>query len=146
MERFAWMSFLSPLLLVAACAPSLTPPGESVRVQGIVRDRVAAPLAVEVYERCSPHLYFFERCPGRLLGETRIARPGSFLVEVDPETDEVSVIAFRGVMHQEEACAVESRPTSALGETIELELAQEPCPVQRPLPPTGSARAPISGF
>jgi hypothetical protein len=117
-----------------------------VRVEGTVRDQIAAPLVVEVYESCSPHLYVFKRCPGRLLGETRIARPGSFLVEVDPRTDEISVIAFRGVMHHEEACAIESRATTALAQPIELELTEEPCPVKRPLPPTGSARAPISGF
>lgn len=144
-RRRSWGS-VSVVVLAASCAPVLTPPGESVRVRGTVRDEVDAPLMVEVYERCSPHLYVFERCPGRLLGETTLPRPGEFLVEVDPRTDDVSVIAFRGVLHQEESCAVESRPKTALSEPLQLELADEPCPVKRPMPPTGSARAPVTGF
>ena len=134
------------LLVGVGCTPALRAPGESVRVTGTIKDTVEAPLEIEVYERCSPHLYVFSRCPGRLLGQTKIARPGPFLVEIDPKGDEISVIAFRGSIGQETSCAVETRSRAGLGKAVEIALVDQPCPVQRPEPPRASARAPVSGY
>ncbi|MGH7860067.1 MAG: hypothetical protein ACREQY_22295 [Candidatus Binatia bacterium] len=140
-------SFLVLLHLVPfACTPSLTPPRESIRVNGVVTDELAVPVELGVYERCTPRLYFFESCPGKLIGWAKIARPGPFLVEIDTRSREVSVVAYRGVIGQEDSCAIENRAVGELSKPVELELAPKPCPVALPPPIQASARAPVSGF
>jgi hypothetical protein len=134
-------------LAAVACAPSLTPPGEAIRVSGTVRDEVAAPVEIEVYERCSARFYLFESCPGKHLGRARIPKPGKFLVAVDTGAPELSVVAFRGIVPgQEEACAVRHLPAARSPDPVELDLTSGPCPIQRPEPITASARAPVSGY
>lgn len=140
----AWAAGVGAVL--SGCAPRLAPPHETLRIRGVVQDSTASPVEVEVYERCSPQLVFFERCPGDLLARTRLARPGPFLLEIDPKTDAVSVIAFRGAPGAEEACAVQERATRGLATPFELALSRSPCPVKRPEPPRASARAPISAY
>ncbi|MGH7819901.1 MAG: hypothetical protein ACREQ9_09020 [Candidatus Binatia bacterium] len=141
------LSLCPPLAMVVfACTPSFTPPGESIRVQGVVEDDLALPVEVGVYERCTPRLYFFERCPGKLVGWAKIARPGPFVVEIDTRRPEVAVVAYRGVIGQEDACAVENRPIDELSKPVALALAKAPCPVALPPPIQASARAPVSGY
>jgi hypothetical protein len=115
------------LLALPACAPTLTPPGESTRISGRVKGKPKAPVEIHVYERCSPRFYFLERCPGKLLGEARIARPGKFVVEVDPESSELSVIAFRGDRGNEEKCAKTDVSVAEAEKPLRLKLEPGPC-------------------
>ncbi|MEA2624588.1 MAG: hypothetical protein QOD06_633, partial [Candidatus Binatota bacterium] len=87
------------------CAPELITPGESTRVEGVVRSKTAGPITISVYDRCSSRMYFFSSCPGKFLGETRIGKPGPFLVEVDPNDSAVTIYAFRGAIGAIEECA-----------------------------------------
>jgi len=130
---------------VAACAPTLAPPRESVRLSGTLEDVIDpppsttaaapaataapqatpgkvptpkplatypvlrhSPLGVAVYEACSSQLYVFKRCPGRFLGEAKLAKPGPFVVEIDTQATEIVLFGFRGFLgpeQQQEACA-----------------------------------------
>jgi hypothetical protein len=115
------------VLALPGCAPELTPPGESTRISGRVKGKPKAPVEIHVYERCSPRFYFFERCPGKLLGEARIAKPGKFVVEVDPESSELSVLAFRGDRGSEEKCAKADVSVSEVQKPLKLKLEPGPC-------------------
>lgn len=135
------------LLGCVACAPSLDAPGEVIRISGQVVDETGVPVEVEVYERCSPHLYVFESCPGKQLGRAKIPKPGSFLVAVQTEAKEVSVVAFRGLAPgQEEQCVVRHVSTKPPPRDLRLTLERGPCPIERPAPITASARAPFSAY
>lgn len=126
-----------------ACAPKLSPPRESTQIRGTVAPPAGEPAAgapkapplpiqVMVYERCSPQLYFFRKCPGRSLGQAKIAKPGPFVVEIDTESPEVTIYAFRGFLGQEQACAVRTLPTAEAARAIELKLENEPCADLKP--------------
>jgi hypothetical protein len=119
----------------AGCRPELTAPRESFRLSGTVKgEETPLPVEVNVYERCTPQLYVFRRCPGKFLGEAKIARPGPFLVEIDTQAPEISVVASRGVIGEEEECSVLNLPLSQVAKPVELTLAKEPCPVKREAP------------
>jgi hypothetical protein len=154
-----------------ACAPKLTPPGESIRVSGTVADimdptptaaaqTVASglptptpgpaksatqaplrsyptlrrlPLGVAVYEACSQQLYMFKKCPGRFLGEAKLAAPGPFVVEIDTQAPEITIFAFRGFLGPEqdqEACAEQTIPTSQAGTPVTLQLKVGTCSIK----------------
>jgi hypothetical protein len=128
---------LSWVFAGAGCATSLSLPGETTRITGTVEAADAAPVLVAVYERCSPRLYLFERCPGKFLGEAKIARPGPFLVEVDAAAIEVSVVAYRGDIGEDEQiqpeeCAAFSGP-AASARSLELRLERRRCPFVLPM-------------
>ncbi|MET0152456.1 MAG: hypothetical protein ABW298_07595 [Candidatus Binatia bacterium] len=154
-----------------ACAPKLTPPGESLRVSGTVADvvdptptpatqRAASalptptpgategatqtplrsyptlhrlPLGVAVYEACSQQLYVFKKCPGRFLGEAKLAAPGPFVVEIDTQAPEITVFAFRGFLGPEqdqEACAEQTIATTQVGTPLALQLKVGTCSIK----------------
>jgi hypothetical protein len=125
----AALLLLSPL---AACAPKLTPPGEATRVSGAVKAKGKSPVQINVYERCSPRFYVFERCPGRLLGEAKIARPGKFVIEVDPESPDITVVAFRGDPGDEKQCVATDVPVGDAKAPLKLKLEGGPCQVTLP--------------
>ena len=134
------------VLLLVSCTPSVTPRSERIRVAGLVRGSDSSLLEVEVYERCSPRFYFFERCPGRLLGGTRIAKPGPFLVAINPSSADVSIFAFRGSAPREHTCAAQTVAVDRLSEPLELTLADGPCALARPASPSSTtAYAPSGG-
>lgn len=117
------------------CAPKLTPPRESIRITGTIKtEGGASPVQVRVYERCSPHLYFFDKCPGRFLGEAKMARPGPFLVEIDTEAPELSVVAFRGFIGQEEECSAVALALAEAAKPLNLTLVKQRCPLNLPSP------------
>ena len=117
---------------VLACAPKLTAPRQSIRIHGTVQAQSGPlPVEVNVYESCTPHLFFFEKCPGKFLGEAKIARPGPFLVEVDTEASEISVIAFRGLIGQEDECSELRLPLREAAKPLDLKLAKAPCAAKR---------------
>jgi hypothetical protein len=118
---------LAICVVVSACAPKLTPPGEATRVSGRVKAKPKTPVQIHVYERCSPRFYFFERCPGNFLGEAKIARPGPFVVEVDPESPDLTVLAFRGDRDSEETCARADVAVADARKPLSLKLAAGPC-------------------
>ena len=115
------------VLLLAGCAPKLTPPGEATRVHGHVKAKGKTPITIHVYERCSPRFYVFEKCPGRLLGEATIGRPGKFVVEVDPESPELTVFAFRGDRGSEEKCVRADVPVADAKTPLALKLKAGVC-------------------
>lgn len=126
-------------LCAAACAPELVPPRESIRLTGTLADPGAAdrpptaakvPLGVVVYETCSTRLLLLEKCPGKFLGETKLAKTGPFLIEVDSEAPELTLFAFRGFLGQEEACASATLPTGEASKPIDLELVPGTCPAK----------------
>ena len=123
------LALLTPLF---ACAPKLTPPGEATRVSGAVKGKGKTPVQINVYERCSPRFYVFERCPGQLLGEAKIARPGKFVIEVDPESPDLTVVAFRGDPGDEKQCAAADVPVSDAKTPLRLKLEGGPCQVTLP--------------
>ena len=125
----AALTLLTPLV---ACAPTLTPPGEATRVSGAVKAKGKTPVQINVYERCSPRFYVFERCPGRLLGEAKIARPGKFVIEVDPESPDITVVAFRGDPGDEKQCAATDVPVADAKTSLRLKLEGGPCKVTLP--------------
>lgn len=91
------------------------------------------PLGVAVYEACSPQLYFLKKCPGRFLGEAKLANPGPFVVEVDTEAPEIVVYAFRGFLgpdQQQEACAEAKIPVSQAKNPISLKLEAGTCSIK----------------
>lgn len=91
------------------------------------------PLGVAVYEACSPQLYLFEKCPGRFLGEAKLANPGPFIVEVDTEAPEIVIFAFRGFLgpdQTQEACAERKIPTAEAGRPITLTLEPGACSIK----------------
>jgi hypothetical protein len=114
-----------------ACTPKLTPPRESTRISGVVKDVATAdaprPVGVMVYERCSSLLLVLSKCPGKFLGEAKLARPGPFVVEVDSRSPEVRVFAFRGFLSQEEACADVTVPIAEANKPVEIQLTAGPC-------------------
>ncbi len=154
-----------------ACAPKLTPPGESLRVSGTVADVVdptptpaaqkaasalptpnpaaskiptqaplrnyptlrRLPLGVAVYEACSSQLYVFKKCPGRFLGEAKLAAPGPFLVEIDTQAPEITVFAFRGFLgpdQDQEACAEQTIATGQVATPLALQLKVGTCSIK----------------
>lgn len=133
MRRTVIVARLISLAVAAlACTPKLTVPRESIRISGTVQaEGGAIPVEVSVYERCSPHLYFFAKCPGRFLGEAKIARPGPFLVDIDTEAAEVSVIASRGLIGQEDECSAVTLPVREAAKSLDLKLAKVSCPLKR---------------
>lgn len=121
------------LASTSSCAPKLAAPGESIRVTGTVTSATElTPVQVQIFEQCSPWLYFFEKCPGRFLGEAKIPKPGPFLVEIDTEASNVWMFAFRGVPGSEVECgsAIVATADAKTGRAI----ATEPgaCPVDLP--------------
>ena len=130
-------------LSLIACASSVTAPGNAIRLSGNVTDGDRLPVEVEVYERCSPSMYFFENCPGKQIGRAKIPKPGNFLVAIDTLAEEISVVAFRGLAPgKEEQCAVRHISARPAPVALELNLVSGPCPIERPTPITASARAP----
>lgn len=160
--RHASVAAFVGLVLVAAlgCTPKLDAPRESLRLTGTVEDvpqppppppaesapasnrsapvrryPVASrlPLGVAAYEVCSPLLYVFQRCPGRFLGEAKLATPGPFTIEVDTEAPEIVVYGFRGFLgpdQQQEACAEAKIPLSRAKEPIALKLEPGTCSIK----------------
>ena len=91
------------------------------------------PLGVAVYEACSPQLYFFHRCPGRFLGEAKLAHPGPFVVEIDTQASEVVVFAYRGFLgpeQQQEACAEKKIAIADASKPITLQLEPGTCSIK----------------
>lgn len=153
-----------------ACAPKLTPPGQSLRVSGTIEDVVdpkptpvaqtaasnplptaAAsktptpgplrsfptlrhqPLGVAVYEACSQQLYVFSKCPGRFLGEAKLANPGPFVVEIDTQASEIVIFGFRGFLgpdQDQEACAEQKIATNQISRPITLKLQPGKCSIK----------------
>jgi hypothetical protein len=91
------------------------------------------PLGVAIYEACSPQLYFFKRCPGRFLGEAKLAHPGPFVVEIDTQASEVVVFAYRGFLgpeQQQEACAEMKVAIADAAKPIALQLVPGTCSIK----------------
>jgi len=124
---------LPVLLFVAACG-SLFGFGEKTRLTGVVAGTDSASVQIEVYERCSPRLLVLKRCPGELLAQTQIGKPGRFVVEVAPGSRELWVVAFRGFAPNEVVCGAQTVNTDRLEKPIELTLSDGPCPLARPVP------------
>ena len=120
------------VLMLVACTPWLTPPSKSIRLTGSVQAADSGLVEIEVYERCSRRFVFFSRCPGALLGQTKIAKPGPFLVQIAPDSQEVSIVAFRGSAPKESVCTAKTVSLDQLEERLELAVTEGPCPLQRP--------------
>jgi hypothetical protein len=91
------------------------------------------PLGVAVYEACSTQLYMFKKCPGRFLGEAKLAKPGPFVVEFDTDAPEIVVFAFRGFLGPEqtqEACAETTIPTREATRQLTLKLQLGSCSIK----------------
>jgi hypothetical protein len=91
------------------------------------------PLGVAIYEACSPELVVFKKCPGRFLGEAKLANPGPFVVEVDTEAPEIVVFAFRGFLGPEqtqEACAEKTIPIAQAEQPLTLKLEPGTCSIK----------------
>ena len=91
------------------------------------------PLGVAVYEACSPQLYLFKRCPGRFLGEAKLAKPGPFVVEIDTQASEIVVFGFRGFLgpeQQQEACAETKIAIDQATKPITLQLQSGTCSIK----------------
>lgn len=91
------------------------------------------PLGVAVYEACSPQLYLFKRCPGRFLGEAKLAKPGPFVVEIDTQASEIVVFGFRGFLgpeQQQEACAETKIVIDQATKPITLQLQSGTCSIK----------------
>ncbi|MEA2624689.1 MAG: hypothetical protein QOD06_734, partial [Candidatus Binatota bacterium] len=66
----------------------------------------------------------------KFLGETRIGKPGPFLVEVDPNDSAVTIYAFRGAIGAIEECATATVDgASGASRKLTLEMKGGPCPV-----------------
>ena len=135
---------LLAFVVLAACTPWLVS-GESTLLTGVVHGTDSASVEIEVYEHCSRRLVFLRRCPGKLLAQAKIAKPGRFVVEVERSSRELWVVAFRGAAPREVVCSAQTIASDNLKAPLELTLAEGPCPLSRPLPPTGvSSAAPSS--
>jgi len=91
------------------------------------------PLGVAIYEACSTQLYMFKKCPGRFLGEAKLAEPGPFVVEVDTQAPEIVVFAFRGFLGPEqtqEACAETTIPIQEATHQLILKLQVGSCSIK----------------
>ena len=91
------------------------------------------PLGVAVYEACTPMLYVLKKCPGRFLGEAKLVKPGPFVVELDTESPEIVVFAFRGFLgpeQQQEACAEAKIPIQEASKPIALKLQSGSCSIK----------------
>jgi hypothetical protein len=91
------------------------------------------PLGVAVYEACSPQLYLFKRCPGRFLGETKLAAAGPFVVEVDTHASAIVVFGFRGFLdpdQEQEACAEAKIPIAEVSKPVTLKLVSGTCSIK----------------
>ncbi len=91
------------------------------------------PLGVAVYEACTQQLYMFKRCPGRFLGEAKLAAPGPFVVEIDTQAPEITIFAFRGFLGPEqdqEACAEQTIATTQVGTPLTLQLKAGTCSIK----------------
>ncbi|MGH7822071.1 MAG: hypothetical protein ACREQ9_20095 [Candidatus Binatia bacterium] len=148
------------LAAAVACAPKLDAPRESIRVSGTVEDVAGnpvpaatppavpagkdsakrrfpishtQPLGVAVYEACSAQLYFFRRCPGKFLGEAKLTKPGTFVVEIDTQAPEIVVFGFRGFLGPEqdqEACDEARVPIEEATKPIALKLKSGTCSIK----------------
>lgn len=127
MNRSSPLAVLACALLSLSCSQGLTPPGEAKRISGTVESDGAGPLQVIVLERCSPRFYVFEHCPGRFLGEARLARPGRFVIEVDPEMPTLAVFAFRGDPTAETECASARVEVAEAATALEMKLEEGRC-------------------
>jgi hypothetical protein len=147
--------FLVSLLLAAAvaagCAPKLATPGEATRISGRVDAPGDEPVHVVALERCSSSYYFFEKCPGRFLGEAKLWKPGPFVIEFDTEQDELVLFAFRGEAGVERQCTTVTLPTAQAGTPLTLTLTAGHCGSQSlhsvegvgaPPPPAGATSSP----
>jgi len=91
------------------------------------------PLGVAVYEACSPQLYLFKRCPGRFLGETKLAAAGPFVIEVDTQASAIVVFGFRGFLdpdQEQEACAEAKIPIEEVSKPVTLKLESGTCSIK----------------
>jgi hypothetical protein len=91
------------------------------------------PLGVAIYEACSSQLYFFKRCPGRFLGEAKLANPGPFVVEIDTTASAIVVFGFRGFLdpeQQQEACAEAKIPIAEISKPVTLKLESGTCSIK----------------
>lgn len=130
------------LVAAAACAPKLERPGESTRISGsVTASGPPIPVQIYVFERCSSRFLVFERCPGKFLGEAKLGKPDKFVIEVDPKSDGVSIVAMRGNPGAEDQCALAERSLGELATPVDLELTDGPCsahveaPSGAPIPP-----------
>jgi hypothetical protein len=114
----------------APAAPAKSPTPAPLRSYPTLR---RLPLGVAVYEACSPQLYVFKKCPGRFLGEAKLAGPGPFVVEIDTQAPEITVFAFRGFLGPEqdqEACAEQTISTSEASRPLALQLKSGTCSIK----------------
>jgi hypothetical protein len=91
------------------------------------------PLGVAVYEACTQQLYMFKKCPGRFLGEAKLAAPGPFMVEIDTQAAEITIFAFRGFLspdQDQEACAEQTIATTQVGTPVTLQLKAGTCSIK----------------
>jgi hypothetical protein len=123
----------TPAPHVAASAPAVpakSPTPAPLRSYPTLR---RLPLGVAVYEACTQQLYVFKKCPGRFLGEAKLAGPGPFVVEIDTQAPEITVFAFRGFLGPEqtqEACAEQTIPTSEASRPLALALKSGTCSIK----------------
>ena len=133
------------LLMFIGCTPSLSPPSENIRLTGTIRGAGSGLVEIEVYEHCSRRFAFFKRCPGNLLGQAKIAKPGPFLIQIGDDSQDVTIVAFRGSERHESVCAAKTLSLDPPIEPMELTLAAGPCPVDRPASLTGAGGGYTSG-
>jgi hypothetical protein len=116
-------------------APTPTPPPADATPQATAKPKRtprppvvrALPVGVVVYERCSSQLLVFQKCPGRFLGEAKLAKPGPFVIEIDTLAPEISLFAFRGFLEQVDACAVVTIPVAEATKPLTLSLENGSC-------------------
>ncbi len=117
----------------AGAAPAPTPTANRATPLRSYAHLQHLPLGVAVYEACSPLLYVLQRCPGRFLGEAKLANPGPFVIAVDTEAPEIVVYGFRGFLgpdQRQEACAEAKIPVDRAKEPISLKLKPGSCPIK----------------
>jgi hypothetical protein len=121
---------------VASALPTPTPGSGKGATQAPLRSYPTLrrlPLGVAVYEACTQQLYMFKRCPGRFLGEAKLAAPGPFVVEIDTQAPEITIFAFRGFLGPEqdqEACAEQTIATTQVGAPLTLQLKTGTCSIK----------------
>lgn len=112
---------------LAGCASGLAAPGESTRMTGSITSDDAAPVHILVTEPCSTRLYLFEKCPGNFVGDTKLGKPGKFLIEVDTESPELVLFAYQGSPGSEKVCSVTLIDTQEAAKPLDLKLEAGNC-------------------
>jgi hypothetical protein len=121
---------------VASALPTPTPGSGKGATQAPLRSYPTLrrlPLGVAVYEACTQQLYMFKKCPGRFLGEAKLAAPGPFVVEIDTQAPEITIFAFRGFLspdQDQEACAEQTIATSQVSTPLTLQLKAGTCSIK----------------